>query len=147
MFSFVDTSTGCLTISLYSYLFSFVFNFFECEETFFSSVSFKKPYIRVKVAEGFNLRKVILHCRESGYDSADTQYEAADPDVNYRASNPSSVPSVTYEVDTKSSEGRRGNRSGAPKEQPPDYAVVSKTKKKKKVRLYMSSSKRILPFD
>ena len=100
MFLFVDTSTGCLTISLYSYLFSFVFNFFECEETFFFSVSFKKPYIRVKVAEGFNLRKVILHCRESGYD-------AASPDVNYQASHLS----------------------------------------KKKVRLSMSSSKRILPFD
>ena len=146
MFLFVDTSTGCLTISLYSYLFSFVFNFFECEETFFFSVSFKKPYIRVKVAEGFNLRKVILHCRESGYDSADTQYEGASSDVNDQASHLSSVLSVTDEVATKSSEGRRGNR-GAPKEQTSEYAVVSKTKKKKKVRLSMSSSKRILPFD
>ena len=51
---------------------------------------------------------------------------------------------MTYEVANRSSEGRRGNKAGAPKEQLPEYLVVDKTKKKKKVR---SSSKRILPFD
>ena len=41
---------------------------------------------------------------------------------------------MTYEVANRSSEGRRGNKAGAPKEQLPEYAVVDKTKKKKKVR-------------
>ena len=41
---------------------------------------------------------------------------------------------MTYEVAIKSSEGRRGNKAGAPREQLPEYAVVDKTKKKKKVR-------------
>ena len=54
---------------------------------------------------------------------------------------------MTYEVANRSSEGRRGNKAGAPKEQLPEYAVVDKTKKKKKVRFYRGSSKRILPFD
>ncbi|CAH3161360.1 unnamed protein product [Pocillopora meandrina] len=63
---------------------------------------------------------------------ADNQYAAAGPNVNYRASNPSSEPSVTYEVANRSSEGRRGNKAGAPKEPLPEYAVVDKTKKKKK---------------
>ena len=31
LFLFVDTSTGCLIVSLYVYLFSFVLNFFKCE--------------------------------------------------------------------------------------------------------------------
>ena len=41
---------------------------------------------------------------------------------------------MTYEVANRSSEGRRGNKAGAPKEQLPEYAVVDKTKKNKKVR-------------
>ena len=41
---------------------------------------------------------------------------------------------MTYEVANRSSEGRRGNKAGAPGEQLPEYAVVDKTKKKKKVR-------------
>ena len=72
-----------------------------------------------------------MHCREAGYSSPDTQYAAAGPKANYRASNPSSEPSVTYEVANRGSEGRRGNRAGGPREQLP---VVDKTKKKKKVR-------------
>ncbi|CAH3158989.1 unnamed protein product [Pocillopora meandrina] len=72
-------------------------------------------------------KKVTVHCRE-----ADNQYAAAGPNVNYRASNPSSEPSVTYEVANRSFEGRRGNKAGAPGEQLPEYAVVDKTKKKKK---------------
>ena len=75
-----------------------------------------------------------MHCREAGYCSPDNQYAAAGPKANYRASNPSSEPSVTYEVANRSSEGRRGNKAGAPREQLPEYAVVDKTKKKKKVR-------------
>ena len=30
LFLFVDTSIGCLIVSLYVYLFSFVLNFFKC---------------------------------------------------------------------------------------------------------------------
>lgn len=75
-----------------------------------------------------------MHCREAGYSSPDSQYAAAGPKANYRASNPSSEPSVTYEVANMGSEGRRGNRAGGPREQLPEYAVVDKTKKKKKVR-------------
>ena len=41
---------------------------------------------------------------------------------------------MTYEVANRISEGRRGNKAGAPGEQLPEYAVVDKTKKKKKVR-------------
>ncbi|XP_066024450.1 uncharacterized protein [Pocillopora verrucosa] len=69
---------------------------------------------------------------EAGYSSPDNQYAAAGPKANYRASNPSSEPSVTYEVAYRGSEGRRGNRAGGPREQLPEYAVVDKTKKKKK---------------
>ena len=75
-----------------------------------------------------------MHCREACYSPPDNEYAAAGPKANYRASNPSSEPSVTYEVANRSSEGRRGNKAGAPKEQLPEYAVVDKTKKKKKVR-------------
>ena len=75
-----------------------------------------------------------MHCREAGYSPPDNEYAAAGPKANYRASNPSSEPSVTYEVANRGSEGRRGNRAGGPREQLPEYAVVDKTKKKKKVR-------------
>ena len=64
--------------------------------------------------------KVIEHWREAGCDSADNQYGAAGPNVNYRASNPSSVPSVTYEIADRSSERRGGNRAGGAKEPPPE---------------------------
>nr|XP_058955656.1 uncharacterized protein LOC131782945 [Pocillopora verrucosa] len=73
-----------------------------------------------------------LCCWEAGYCSPDTQYAAAGPKANYRASNPSSEPSVTYEVANMGSEGRRGNRAGGPREQLSEYAVVDKTKKKKR---------------
>ena len=54
---------------------------------------------------------------------------------------------MTYEVSNRSSERRRGNRAGTPKESRPEYAVVDRKKKEKKVRFSWSSSKRILPFD
>lgn len=73
-----------------------------------------------------------MHCREAGYSSPDNQYAAAGPKARYRASNPSSEPSVTYAVANRCSEGRRGNRTGGPREQPPEYAVVDITKKKKR---------------
>ena len=75
-----------------------------------------------------------MHFREAGYSSPDNQYAAAGPKANYRASNPSSEPSVTCEVANRDSEGRRGNKAGEPREQLPEDVVVDKTKKKKKVR-------------
>ena len=66
-----------------------------------------------------------MHCREAGYSSHCNQYAAAGPKANYRASNPSSVPSVTYEVT---------NRQVDRESHSQEYAVVDKTKKKKKVR-------------
>ena len=44
------------------------------------------------------------------------------------------MPSVTYEVANRSSEERRGDRAGGLKEPLPEYAVVDKTKRRKKVR-------------
>lgn len=69
---------------------------------------------------------------EAGYSSADSQYAAAGPNASYRASKPSSLPPVTYEFANRRSEGRRGNGASEPKEPLPQYAVVDKTKKKKK---------------
>lgn len=73
-----------------------------------------------------------MTCREAGYSSADSQYAAAGPNASYRASKPSSLPPVTYEFANRRSEGRRGNGASEPKEPLPQYAVVDKTKKKKK---------------
>ena len=69
--------------------------------------------------------------QEGGYALGDRTYAAVGPNANYRASNPSSVPPATYEVAEKSA------RKGGTQRQEqaiPDYAVVDKTKKKKRVK-------------
>ena len=69
--------------------------------------------------------------QEEGYALGDRTYADVGPNANYRASNPSSVPPVTYEVAAKSA------RKGGTQRQEqaiPDYAVVDKTKKKKRVK-------------
>ena len=60
-----------------------------------------------------------MHCREAGYSSPDNQYAAAGPRANYRASNPSSVPSVPYEDADEVLRDKEGIEQ-----------VVDKTKKK-----------------
>ncbi|PFX18842.1 hypothetical protein AWC38_SpisGene16770, partial [Stylophora pistillata] len=68
--------------------------------------------------------------RDRGYASVDHQY--AGPNANYRAFNPSSSPPAIYEIANRESEGRRGRGASAPNEPLPEYAVVDKTKKKKR---------------
>ncbi|PFX22395.1 Immunoglobulin superfamily member 10 [Stylophora pistillata] len=70
--------------------------------------------------------------RDRGYASADHQYAVTGPNATYRASNPSSSPLATYEIANRESEGRRGRGASAPNEPLPEYAVVNKTKKKKR---------------
>ena len=69
--------------------------------------------------------------QEGGYALGDRTCAAVGPNANYRASNPSSVPPVTYEVAEKSASKGRTQRQ---EQAPPDYAVVDKTKKKKRVK-------------
>ena len=69
--------------------------------------------------------------QEGGYALVDRSYAVVGPNANYRASNLSSVPLLTYEVAEKSASkgGAQGQEQAIP-----DYAVVDKTKKKKKVK-------------
>ena len=67
--------------------------------------------------------------QEGGYALVDRCYAAVGPNASYRASNLSYVPLVTYEIAEKCA------RKGGTQRQEqaiPDYAVVDKTKKKKR---------------
>lgn len=69
---------------------------------------------------------------EPRHSSGDSQYAAAGPNANYHASSQSSAPSPTYEVANRRSEGKSGRGASPPIKTLPEYAVVDKTKKKKK---------------